>query len=245
MIHGGATVVARAVSKVHGSGPVKTHALSGVDLTISPGEFVALMGPSGSGKSTLLHLLGGRARPTSGSVCIDGVDLASLNDDARTLLRRRRIGLVFQSYNLVESLTAEENVALPLALEGVGHAETARRARRVIAEVGLTARLRHRPGELSGGEQQRLAVARALVIEPTLLLADEPTGNLDSVAAATVLSLLQGLASQRRRTIVLVTHDPAQGNLADRRVWLRDGRLVPSEMSDAVAAGTPVLAAGV
>ncbi len=235
MTHSGATVEARAVTRVHGVGAVRTPALRGVDLTVAPGEFVALMGPSGSGKSTLLHLLGGLDRPTTGSVRVDGVDLASLDDDARTLLRRRRIGLVFQSFNLVESLTAEENVALPLALEGVRHAEAGRRARQVIALVGLTSRLRHRPGELSGGEQQRLAVARALVIEPTLLLADEPTGNLDSVAAAGVLTLLQGLASERRRTIVLVTHDPAQGALADRRVWLRDGRLMPSAESESLA----------
>jgi putative ABC transport system ATP-binding protein len=242
MTQAGATVVARGVTRIHGDAGARTHALRGVDLAVAPGEFVALLGPSGSGKSTLLHLLAGLDRPTSGSVCVDGVDLAALDDQSRTLLRRRRIGMVFQSFYLVESLTAEENVALPLALDGVRPAEASRRAQRALAAVGLEGRLRHRPTELSGGEQQRVAVARALVIEPTLLLADEPTGNLDSAAAARVLALLRGLAGQRRRTIVLVTHDPAQGALADRTVWLRDGRLAPSGPGEVVTEG-PALAA--
>jgi len=229
---GGAVVEVRGVRRVYDTGAARTEALRGVDLSAVPGEFVALMGASGSGKSTLLHLIAGLDRPDAGSVCVNGVDLASLDENARTLLRRRRIGLIFQSFNLIDTLSAEENVILPLTLDGVRPREARRRAAALLEQVGLSGRRRHRPDELSGGEQQRVAIARALAIEPALLLADEPTGNLDSAAAACVLALLRDLAGQRRRTMLLVTHDPAQGALADRRVLLRDGRVVAGPSPD-------------
>jgi putative ABC transport system ATP-binding protein len=221
-----AVVAVRGVTRCYGVGAARAEALRGVDLTVAPGEHLALAGASGSGKSTLLHLIAGLDRPTTGTVRVAGHDLAALDDEGRTLLRRRRIGLVFQSFNLVETLTAEENVALPLALDGARPAAARARAAGALERVGLAARRRHRPGELSGGEQQRVAVARALVIEPALLLADEPTGNLDSAAAAGVLDLLFGATADGRRALLLVTHDPAQAARADRRVLLRDGLAV-------------------
>jgi putative ABC transport system ATP-binding protein len=201
-------------------------ALNGVDLEIRPGEFVSVMGPSGSGKSTLLHLIGGLDQPTTGRVYVDDVDLATLSDDALTLLRRRRIGFVFQSFNLLDTLTAQENVALPLLVDGVREAEANRRAAESLERVGLLSRLRHYPSQLSGGEQQRVAIARALVIEPLLLLADEPTGNLDSARGDEVLELLRRLTDEHGQTLLLVTHDAGQAARADRLVRLRDGRVV-------------------
>ena len=189
------------------------------------------MGASGSGKSTLLHLLAGLDRPTAGAVLVGGVDLAALNDDRRTLLRRRRIGLVFQDFNLIDVLTAEENVALPLAIDGRPPAEANRRARRALEAVGLAHRRTHRPGRMSGGEQQRTAVARALVVEPLVLLADEPTGNLDSASAGQVLDLMRGLADGRGMTVLMATHDAAQARRADRLVVLRDGLVAPAPRS--------------
>jgi putative ABC transport system ATP-binding protein len=200
--------------------------LRGVDVEIRRGEFVAIMGPSGSGKSTLLHLLGGIDVPTQGWVRLNGEDLSSLGDDGRTLIRRRHLGFIFQAFNLLPTLTAEENVALPLELDGVSSAQARARAQAVLDQVGMSHRRSHVPSKLSGGEQQRLAVARALVIEPVVLLADEPTGNLDSVNGRQVASLLRGLVDDLQQTIVMVTHDAALAACADRLVQLHDGRVV-------------------
>jgi putative ABC transport system ATP-binding protein len=220
-----AIIEARAVKKSYGSGPGRVEVLRGVGLPVAAGEVVALTGPSGSGKSTLLHILAGLTPPTSGSVRVCGEELAGLGDDARCLLRRRRVGLVFQAFHLIDVLTAEENVALPLSLAGVRPREAAARAARALAAVGLGDRRGRRPDELSGGEQQRVAVARALAAEPDLLLADEPTGNLDSLSGRRVLDLLRGVSGRRGPALLLATHDPGCAALADREVRLRDGRL--------------------
>ena len=184
------------------------------------------MGPSGSGKSTLLHLAGGLDTPSAGEVRIGGESLGALSDDGRTLLRRRRIGFVFQFFNLLPMLSAEENVALPLVLDGVPGDRALGRARAAMETVGIAQRAGHRPSELSGGEQQRVAIARALAIEPVLLLADEPTGNLDRARGEQVVALLRRLVDERRQTILMVTHDARSASMADRLVQLRDGRIV-------------------
>jgi putative ABC transport system ATP-binding protein len=219
-------VEVRSLVKAFGTGTARVEALRGIDLKVSRGEFVAIMGSSGSGKSTLLHLLGGLDSPTSGQVFVGGADLGSLDDEGRTLLRRQRIGVIFQSFHLLDVLNAEENVALPLAIRGCPADEARQRAVRALELIGLAHRRRHLPRELSGGEQQRVAVARALVIDPCVLLADEPTGNLDSDNSRQVLALLRRLVDEWRKTLVLVTHDPEQAALADRRIVLRDGRVV-------------------
>ena len=198
--------------------------LDGVTLDIPAGQFVAVIGPSGSGKSTLLGLLAGLDRPTTGSVRIDGVDLSSLDEDAVARLRLAKIGYVFQSFHLIPTLTALENVAIPLEL--AGDADAARRAGALLDEVGLKARVGHYPAELSGGEQQRVALARAVANRPGLLLADEPTGNLDSATGTQIVDLLVGLHRRHGTTLILVTHDPALAAHAERVVELRDGRVV-------------------
>ena len=213
----------QGLKKTYHTGEVDVEVLRGVDVTVERGEFVAIMGPSGSGKSTLLHLLGGVDVPTSGRVLLDGEDLSSLSDDGRTLLRRRRLGFIFQTFNLLPTLTAEENVALPLELDGVPSPEARERARTVLEQVGMSHRCQHVPGKLSGGEQQRVAVARALAIEPLVLLADEPTGNLDSANGRQVTALLRGLVDELQQTIVMVTHDAHAAGHADRIVFLKDG----------------------
>jgi putative ABC transport system ATP-binding protein len=230
-------VAVRGLTKVFGSGETRVEALRGIDLRVDPGEFVAVMGPSGSGKSTLLHLIGGLDAPSSGSVQVGGEDLGSLNDDRLTLLRRRRIGFIFQAFNLLDVLTAEENVAVPLVIDGLAEAEAHRRARAALELVGVAARCHHLPGQLSGGEQQRVAVARALVTEPLLLLADEPTGNLDSANSDQVIGLLRGLVDERGQTILMVTHDARQAAMADRLFRLRDGQVVEEQK---LARGRPV-----
>ena len=208
--------------KTFGNG---VRALDGVSLSVEPGSFTAVMGQSGSGKSTLLHLAGGLTRPDAGSVRVAGEDLAALSDKKLTLFRRRRIGLVFQSFNLIPTLTARENVALPLSLDG-GRNGTLGRADELLDDLGLHDRAGHRPDAMSGGEQQRVAIARALVAGPELVLADEPTGNLDSANGEAVCGLLRRLADERGRTLVMVTHEPAVAAWADRVVILRDGRTV-------------------
>jgi putative ABC transport system ATP-binding protein len=215
----------RAVTKVYRQGPREVHALRGVDLEIETGELVAVMGPSGSGKSTLMHLLGGLDRPTSGTVHFRDQDLSRLSDATLTRLRRRQIGFVFQFFNLLPTLTAAENVVLPLVLDGVSRREAGVRAAACLDRLGVAQRAGHFPEELSGGEMQRVAIARALVTQPTALLCDEPTGNLDSRNAAEVLAILRDLASLDRRTIVLVTHDASAAAHGDRIVRLRDGRI--------------------
>jgi putative ABC transport system ATP-binding protein len=217
---------ARDVKKSYGAGEARVEALRGVDLGVRQGEFLAIMGRSGSGKSTLLCMLGGIEPPTSGQVLLEGLDLASLDDDGRTLIRRQKVGFVFQMFNLLPILTAEENVALPLELDGVPNAEAKRRAMEMLDVVGMSARRDHIPGKLSGGEQQRVAVARSLVIRPALLLADEPTGNLDSANGRQVTMLLRRLVDEEGQTLVMVTHDPLVAEQADRVVHLSDGLVV-------------------
>jgi putative ABC transport system ATP-binding protein len=218
-----AALVVTGLTKSYGPPANRVEVLRGIDLRIEPGEFVAVMGRSGSGKSTLLHLIAGLTPPTSGSIRIGPHELIHLGDDARALLRRQWIGVVFQSFQLLDMLTAEENVALPLAIAGYPRKMAQRQARAALEQVGLMHRRQHHPDTLSGGEQQRVAIARALVIDPFLLLADEPTGNLDSASAAGVLALIRRLADQRRRCILMVTHDATQAAAADRIIELRDG----------------------
>jgi putative ABC transport system ATP-binding protein len=216
-------VEALNVTKVYGSGEVSVHALRGVDLQMRRGEVLVIMGPSGSGKSTLLHLLGGIDVPTEGRVLLEGTDLAALDDRQRSLIRRQKIGFVFQTFNLLPTLTAEENVALPLVIDGVPARQSQRRVEEVLELTSLAHRRKHVPGALSGGEQQRVAIARALVINPVMLLADEPTGALDTATGRQVMALLRRLADELKHTIVIVTHDAEVAAQADRMVRLRDG----------------------
>ncbi len=212
------------LTRVFGTGDAQVVALDGIDLTVVRGEFVAVMGPSGCGKSTLLNLLGGLDTPTAGQVAIDGDPLTSLNDDRLTELRRRRIGFVFQFFNLIPVLSALENASLPLRLDGDRNANRA--ATEWLEKVGLGARLAARPDQLSGGQQQRVAIARALSTEPALVLADEPTGNLDSKSSTGVAELLQRVCAEWGRTVLMVTHDPRIAAYAGRLVLMNDGRIV-------------------
>ena len=201
-------------------------AVRDLDLAVAAGEFLAITGASGSGKSTLLHMLGGITRPSAGRVLLEGTDLAALDDDGLAAIRRRRIGFVFQRYNLLPELSLEENVALPLVLDGVTAARCTEAAREALAAVGMSHRSGHRPDALSGGEQQRGAIARALVTKPAIVLADEPTGALDSVNSANVLQLLRQLVQERGQTVILVTHDPGIAAAAGRIVRMQDGRII-------------------
>jgi putative ABC transport system ATP-binding protein len=214
----------RDLSKVFGSGDTQVRALDGVDLEIARGEMVAIMGPSGSGKSTLLHMLGALETPSSGTIALAGRRFDGLDDRELTLLRREGIGFVFQFFNLLPALTAEENVLLPALIAGRRDDAIRFRARELLERVGLGPRAEHLPSELSGGEQQRVSIARALLMEPALVLADEPTGNLDSRSEAQVLELLAELNRTEGHTIVMVTHDPGAAAIASRVVFLRDGR---------------------
>ncbi|NBT13452.1 MAG: ABC transporter ATP-binding protein [Planctomycetia bacterium] len=210
-------------------------AVRGIDLAIEAGEFVAITGASGSGKSTLLHMLGGITRPTSGRVLLEGVDLASLDDEALAVARRRRIGFVFQRYNLLPELSLAENVALPLVLDGAPQRRCDEAAREALVAVGMEHRATHHPDELSGGEQQRGAIARALVTRPAIVLADEPTGALDSANSARVVELLGRLVDDRGQTVILVTHDHSIAAAAGRTVRVRDG-LIESDTAGAAGA---------
>jgi putative ABC transport system ATP-binding protein len=212
------------VSRAYGGGKV-VHALRDVSLTVARGERVAVMGPSGSGKSTLLNLICGLDEPTAGRVTVDGVEIARLGDDERTRLRREKIGMVFQTFNLLPTLTAAENVGLPLRLQGLARREADARSRAMLERVGLRERATHRPDELSGGERQRIAIARALIFQPPILLADEPTGNLDSKTGEEILSLLDGLHREFNTTVLLVTHNAEAAAHCDRVLTMRDGRL--------------------
>lgn len=215
--------------KSFGTGDARVDALRGMNLTLRAGEFVAVMGPSGSGKSTLLHLIGGLDTPTRGTIRIGGTALDSLDDNQLTILRRRRIGFVFQAFNLLDVLTAEENVAVPLVVDGLAEAESQGRSAEALKLVGMDHRRGHRPGQLSGGEQQRIAIARALVTRPLLLLADEPTGNLDSANGERVMTLLRQLATAGQ-TIFMVTHNAQHAAQADRILQLRDGVIVEEQI---------------
>ena len=220
----------RGLTREYHVGPSTVRALDDLNLEVKRGECLAVLGVSGSGKSTLLHLLGGLDTPTSGGVVVDGRDLGTFTSYERTVYRRTVVGLVFQSYYLVPSMTAEENIALALTFQGTFGDERRRRAAEAIRRVGLEHRARHRPGQLSGGEQQRLALARAIVHSPPLLLADEPTGNLDLATAEEVMALVGRIHRDLRTTVVIVTHDQEMASrIADRIVHLRDGRLVDGE----------------
>jgi putative ABC transport system ATP-binding protein len=216
----------RDATKTYRQGDTEVNALSGITLDIAAGELVAIVGPSGSGKSTLLHLLGGLDVPTSGDIMIDGASIAHMSDDEVTIFRRRSIGFVFQFFNLMPTLSAEENVALPLLLDGKRNSEIRPRVAAALDAVGLGHRRAHRPDELSGGEMQRVAIARALVIEPKLILADEPTGNLDSSTGEQILDLICRANRERGATVVMVTHDAKAAAHGTRLVTMRDGRIV-------------------
>jgi putative ABC transport system ATP-binding protein len=217
-------VRAEQAVKIYGTADMQVRALDGVDVAIAAGHWTAIMGPSGSGKSTLMHCLAGLDTLTSGRIIVGGVDLAGLSDKQLTRLRREKVGFVFQSFNLVPTLTAAENITLPAALGGTKPDREWFHA--IVRAVGLEDRLHHRPSELSGGQQQRVAVARALVTKPAVLFADEPTGNLDSRASAEVLQLMRGAVDTMDQTVVMVTHDPAAAAHADEVLFLADGRIV-------------------
>jgi putative ABC transport system ATP-binding protein len=221
-----AIVEVTGLTKTYGSGDTAVTALDHVDLSVDAGEFVAVMGPSGCGKSTLLNLIGGLDKPTSGTVKIGGDDIAEMDDATVTKMRRRRLGFVFQFFNLIPVLDAAENAALPLTLDGVAPAEARTRAQEWLVKVGLEARLHNRPDQLSGGQQQRVAVARALVTDPDLILADEPTGNLDSKSGDEIADLLKLASTEWNRAVVMVTHDVRIASHARRIVFMRDGKIV-------------------
>jgi putative ABC transport system ATP-binding protein len=214
------------LSKHYQMGEVTVDALRGVDFVVPRGQFVAVMGPSGAGKSTLLHLMGGLDTPSEGDVVLDGQRLAHLSDDEITIVRRRQVGFIFQFFNLLPTLSAAENVALPLLIDGKRIQDYAARIDELLELVGLAGRRDHRPDQLSGGEQQRVAIARAFVTDPKIVLADEPTGNLDSKSGTTVLDLLRRACQELDATVVMVTHDPRAAAYADRVVFLQDGRTV-------------------
>ncbi|HSS34684.1 MAG TPA: ABC transporter ATP-binding protein [Patescibacteria group bacterium] len=215
----------QGISRVYQTGRIDVRALDGVDLAVERGEFLAVVGPSGSGKSTLMNIVGCLDRPTAGRYVLDGTAVEDLDDDGLAAVRSRSIGFIFQSYNLLPRTSALDNVATALAYQGVGRRDRARRATAALERLGLGDRLDHEPTELSGGQQQRVAIARALVTEPALLLADEPTGNLDTTSGAEVMGILRELHATGR-TIVLITHDSDVASGADRQVHVRDGRLV-------------------
>lgn len=214
------------VSKTYHMGEVEVSALQDVAFAVQKGEFVAVMGPSGSGKSTLLHMLGGLDEPSAGEITLAGQPITHLSDDEVTLVRRRRVGFIFQFYNLVPTLTAAENVALPLLIDGQQASRQQDKIHKLLTMVGLGDRLDHKPDQMSGGQQQRVAIARAFVNDPEIVLADEPTGNLDSKSGTAILDLLRRSCDDLQQTIVMVTHDPRAASYADRVVFLKDGRIV-------------------
>ena len=230
-------IEAQQLTKTYGKGETAVTALDHANLGVEAGEFVAIMGPSGCGKSTLLHLLGGLDRPTSGRVRIESHSLSELSDRALTELRRRKIGFIFQFFNLIPVLDAVENAALPLILDGINPAQARARAGAWLEKVGLGHKLASRPDQLSGGQQQRVAVARALVTEPALILADEPTGNLDTRASDEIAGLLRQVSDEWGRAVVMVTHDPRLAAYADRIVFLKDGSIVDETRLVAQQAG--------
>ena len=239
-----AVVSARDVTRRYGEGDAAVDALRGITLDILPGQFAAVMGPSGSGKSTLMHILAGLDQPTEGVVEIAGIDITNLSDSRLTLLRRHQVGFIFQFFNLLPMLTAEENILLPLRLAGENIDRTW--ADEIIDQVGLSDRRKHRPSELSGGQQQRVAIARALASRPAVLFADEPTGNLDSTTSGEILNLLRAMVTTHGQTMVMVTHDANAAAMADRVLFLADGQIVRdqgrSDASEVLAAMAEVSA---
>jgi len=216
----------RDLSKVYRQGEIQVTALKDVSIDIQAGEFVVLMGPSGSGKSTLLHIIAGIDRASSGSVLVQGIDVANLTESQLADWRNQNVGFVFQSFNLIPVLTAAENIELPLLLTALGRAERRRQVALALDLVGLADRGHHRPDQMSGGQQQRVAIARALVTDPTLIVADEPTGNLDARSAADVLSILQAMSRDSRKTVIMVTHDPKAAGYGTRSLHLEKGEIV-------------------
>lgn len=214
----------RELRKIYGTGDTAVHALDGIDLSVQNGEFVAIVGTSGSGKSTLLHMLGGLDRPTSGIVMVDGKDIFSLKDEALTIFRRRKIGFVFQNYNLVPTMNVYDNIVLPIGLDG--NQPDKEYVDKIITTLGLESKLQNLPSNLSGGQQQRVAIARALASKPAIILADEPTGNLDSKTSQDVLSLLKVTSDSFEQTIVMITHNEEIAQLASRIIRIEDGKIV-------------------
>ena len=234
-----ALIQIRRLVRHYQMGGTLVRALDGVDLRIAPNTFTVVMGPSGSGKSTLLYLLGGLDRPTSGEILVDGQRLDGMDENELALFRRRKMGFIFQSFNLLQSMSALENVSFPMQFAGVPAAGRTRRARELLENVGLGNRSHHKPGELSGGPQQRVAVARALVNDPALILADEPTGNLDTASGAAIMQLLSDL-HRAGRTVLVVSHDPRMTRFATHRIYLLDGRIVSEdEYQSAALEGGP------
>ena len=219
-------VETNALDKQYDLGEHHVNALLAVDFVVEEGEFVAIMGPSGSGKSTLLHLIGGLDQPTNGEVILNGQRLSLMKDKQITLLRRRNIGFVFQFFNLLPTLSAGENITLPLLIDGKNLQDYQERLNTILSLIGLTDRQHHKPEQLSGGEQQRVALARALIMEPAIVLADEPTGNLDSKTGMAIMELLKRSCAELGQTIVIVTHDPRAASTANRVVFLRDGKII-------------------
>ena len=217
------------ISKTYGKGETKVNALNYVSFSVEQGEFVAIIGPSGSGKSTLLHILGGVDTPSSGNVIINGVNIATLNETALAIFRRRQIGLIYQFYNLIPILTVEENLTLPLLLDG--RKPDKRQIEELIRTLGLEKRIKHLPNQLSGGQQQRVSIGRALVNNPALLLADEPTGNLDSENSREIISLLRKFNKEHKQTVIIITHDERIAVSADRVIAIEDGRITRDEVT--------------
>jgi len=223
------------VTRDYKLGKTLVRALRGLDLEIEHGEVVAIMGPSGSGKSTLMHILGALDIPTAGTAMIDGSDLKEMKEHQLVTFRGKKVGFVFQTFNLVQTLTALQNVELPMIFQGVRKSERIRKAKDLLTRVGLAERIRHKPNELSGGERQRVSVARALANNPEIILADEPTGNLDTETGQSILDLLKDLSTKDGRTVIIVTHDPEAAAIADRIIRLRDGCVATESQSDSVA----------
>jgi putative ABC transport system ATP-binding protein len=218
------------VSKIYKSGDIEVHALEGVSFTLKQGDFAAIVGPSGSGKSTLMNILGTIDKPTHGDVLIDDVATSKMDGDHLAAFRNKKLGFIFQAFNLINGLTAQQNVELPLMVTSVSEEERAKKAVRLLTQLGLGARLKLKPTQLSGGEQQRVAVARALVNNPTLILADEPTGNLDSKSGDAVIKLLHDISSDGKVTMVMVTHNPDTTKYCDKIIYLRDGKMEREEV---------------
>ncbi len=219
-------ITMKNITKSYEMGTQVVHALRGVDLTIEEGELVAIMGPSGSGKSTLMNIIGCLDIPNSGSYHLNDVDVSHMTPDERSRIRNKQIGFVFQQFNLLARTTAVKQVAMPLMYAGVGRAERLASAKKALENVGLGDRMDHKPDELSGGQQQRVAIARALVTEPSIVLADEPTGNLDTISGAEIIEILRKMNEEKGHTIILITHDPEIAEMANRNIWLRDGLIV-------------------